>query len=70
MCILWIDSLCMLLRTSGATELLVAGSLQFDLASIQAATSNFSQDNKLGQGGFGEVFRVALTFFCLWRLLV
>ena len=40
-------------------------SLQFDLATIQAATNKFSDDNKLGGGGFGEVYKVLvfLTFF-------
>ncbi|KAB1199879.1 Cysteine-rich receptor-like protein kinase 10 [Morella rubra] len=32
-------------------------SLQFDLATIETATSNFSEDNKLGTGGFGEVYK-------------
>ncbi|KAI4312060.1 hypothetical protein MLD38_036915 [Melastoma candidum] len=30
---------------------------QFDLEIIRAATENFSEANKLGQGGFGSVFR-------------
>ncbi|KAH0894544.1 hypothetical protein HID58_056973, partial [Brassica napus] len=32
-------------------------SVQFDLKTIEAATSNFSASNKLGQGGFGEVYK-------------
>ncbi|XP_039169831.1 cysteine-rich receptor-like protein kinase 25 [Eucalyptus grandis] len=32
---------------------------QYDLATIQAATNNFFRQNKLGEGGFGEVFQVA-----------
>ncbi|XP_074267437.1 cysteine-rich receptor-like protein kinase 34 [Silene latifolia] len=31
--------------------------LQFDLSQIRAATHNFSVDNKLGQGGFGVVYK-------------
>ncbi|KAK8591876.1 hypothetical protein V6N13_062472 [Hibiscus sabdariffa] len=30
---------------------------QFNLATIHAATNNFSQENKLGEGGFGPVFK-------------
>ncbi|KAG4380602.1 hypothetical protein AAZX31_16G179000 [Glycine max] len=31
--------------------------LQFSLAAIEAATSNFSNDNRIGKGGFGEVYK-------------
>lgn len=34
------------------------GSLQFNLATIQDATRNFSIENKIGEGGFGEVYKV------------
>lgn len=34
------------------------GSLQYDLDTIKTATLNFSIDNKLGQGGFGPVYKV------------
>lgn len=33
-------------------------SLQFDFGTIEAATNKFSADNKLGEGGFGEVYKV------------
>jgi hypothetical protein len=33
-------------------------SLQFDLATIKAATNQFSDDNVVGRGGFGKVYKV------------
>lgn len=30
----------------------------FDLVDIEAATDNFSNENKLGEGGFGPVYKV------------
>ncbi|KAH8512052.1 hypothetical protein H0E87_009300 [Populus deltoides] len=41
-------------------EISTVESLQFDLSSIEAATNNFSPDNKLGEGGFGEVYKGTL----------
>ena len=35
-------------------------SLQFDFSTIRAATDDFSEANKLGQGGFGAVYMVLL----------
>ncbi|KAL2324339.1 hypothetical protein Fmac_023397 [Flemingia macrophylla] len=35
-------------------------SLQFDLATVEAATKGFSDENKIGQGGFGVVFKGVL----------
>lgn len=32
----------------------------FTYESVLAATSNFSEANKLGQGGFGPVYKVSL----------
>lgn len=33
-------------------------SLQFDFGTIKTATENFSAANKLGEGGFGGVYKV------------
>ncbi|KAJ0263444.1 putative cysteine-rich receptor-like protein kinase 23 [Hirschfeldia incana] len=41
----------------GGDDITTAGSLQFDFKSVEAATDNFSERNKLGQGGFGEVYK-------------
>ncbi|XP_034210866.1 cysteine-rich receptor-like protein kinase 25 [Prunus dulcis] len=35
-------------------------SLQFDLRTIEAATDDFSDQNRLGEGGFGEVYKGTL----------
>ncbi|KAI8525195.1 hypothetical protein RHMOL_Rhmol13G0210200 [Rhododendron molle] len=35
----------------------VRDSLQYDLGTIEAATNNFSNDNKIGEGGFGLVYK-------------
>ncbi|KAM7465173.1 hypothetical protein LguiB_012735 [Lonicera macranthoides] len=39
----------------------IVQSLQFDLGRIQAATNNFSDENKIGEGGFGMVYKGTLT---------
>ena len=33
-------------------------SLLFDLSTLRVATVNFSEENKLGEGGFGAVYKV------------
>ncbi|KAK1438038.1 hypothetical protein QVD17_03839 [Tagetes erecta] len=35
-------------------------SLKYDFSTLSAATNNFSEDNKLGQGGFGAVYKGTL----------
>ncbi|KAI8001399.1 Cysteine-rich receptor-like protein kinase 10 [Camellia lanceoleosa] len=42
-------------------EITSVQSLQFDLATIQVTTNNFSDHNKIGQGGFGSVYKGILT---------
>ncbi|XP_062161065.1 cysteine-rich receptor-like protein kinase 25 [Alnus glutinosa] len=40
-------------------EITTIESLQFDLDIIEAATDKFSDDNKIGEGGFGAVYKEA-----------
>ncbi|CAM8996324.1 unnamed protein product [Rhodiola kirilowii] len=42
-------------------EIVSAESLLFDFETIKSATNNFSDDNKLGQGGFGSVYKGKLA---------
>ena len=35
-----------------------AESFQYNFSTIKAATEDFSEDNKLGRGGFGGVYKV------------
>jgi hypothetical protein len=35
----------------------------FNLQELASATNNFHQSNKLGQGGFGPVYRVMVALF-------
>ncbi|XVF24081.1 hypothetical protein REPUB_Repub13aG0096400 [Reevesia pubescens] len=42
-------------------EIITAESLQYDFSTIKAATNNFSNENKLGQGGFGAVYKGRLS---------
>lgn len=42
----------------GEEDMTIVESLQFNFDIIQVATSDFSNSNKLGQGGFGIVYRV------------
>ncbi|TKY51091.1 Cysteine-rich receptor protein kinase 5 [Spatholobus suberectus] len=46
-----------LLRENFGQESVTLEGLQFDLAIIEAATNNFSHENKIGKGGFGEVYK-------------
>lgn len=41
----------------------------FSLRQIKAATKNFDAENKLGEGGFGAVFKVIFIFSYLMPAL-
>ncbi|RDX66172.1 Cysteine-rich receptor-like protein kinase 26, partial [Mucuna pruriens] len=50
-----------LLRENFGDESATLESLQFNLATIEVATKKFSYENKIGKGGFGEVYKGILT---------
>lgn len=69
--LLFVIGYCLLVRRSrkkqstagpedAGTEITTVESLQFDLGTIEAATNKFSEVNKLGEGGFGEVYKGTL----------
>ncbi|KAK7343554.1 hypothetical protein VNO77_12368 [Canavalia gladiata] len=43
------------------TEISTVESLRYDFSTIKAATNEFSDANKLGEGGFGEVYKGLLS---------
>ena len=42
-------------------------SLKFDFATIEAATNNFSDENMIGKGGFGAVYKV--KNYCFFMMI-
>jgi hypothetical protein len=36
-------------------------SMMMDVSTLRAAAGDFDESNKLGEGGFGAVYKVALT---------
>ncbi|GAB4826744.1 hypothetical protein Ancab_040005 [Ancistrocladus abbreviatus] len=49
------------INTTANEDFITVASLQYDLGTLQAATNNFSNDNKIGEGGFGVVYKGTLT---------
>ena len=50
-------------------QIISVESMQFDFSTIKVATDNFSDANKLGRGGFGEVYRVVKHYDMKWIIL-
>ncbi|OMO64898.1 hypothetical protein COLO4_31710 [Corchorus olitorius] len=46
---------------NAANDITTIESLQYDFSTIQSATNNFADQNKLGEGGFGEVYKGTLS---------
>ncbi|GLT83211.1 hypothetical protein SLE2022_015140 [Rubroshorea leprosula] len=48
-------------KAEAVAEIESVETLQYDLSTIRDATNNFSDENKLGQGGFGAVYKGTLA---------
>ncbi|MBA0748663.1 hypothetical protein Gogos_002655 [Gossypium gossypioides] len=48
------------IRCCPGYDITTVEALQYDFATIEAATNKFSDSNKLGEGGFGEVYKGVL----------
>ena len=44
-----------------AEDMETVDSMMIDVSTLRAATGNFDESNKLGEGGFGAVYKVALS---------
>lgn len=45
-------------------------SLNFKYSTLEKATGSFAEANKLGQGGFGTVYKVSLVLFASVRTCI
>ncbi len=59
-----------LFSCAASNEISTIESLQFDFATIEAATNKFSDDKQLGEGGFGRVYKVHAIFSLFAYFLV
>ena len=51
-------SVCFLIDSTNHEDIDSIDSLIIDLSTLRGATGNFAEANKLGEGGFGAVYKV------------
>ena len=49
--------------TTNPEDIQSIDSLIIDISTLRAATENFDEANKLGEGGFGSVYKVRLIYY-------
>lgn len=49
--------------TTNPEDIQSIDSLIIDISTLRAATENFDEANKLGEGGFGSVYKVPLIHY-------
>jgi hypothetical protein len=54
--------MCFLTDSTNPEDIESIDSLIIDLSTLRAATGNFADVNKLGEGGFGSVYKVLATY--------
>lgn len=52
----------------GATEL--KGPVTYRYKDLKSATKNFNDENKLGEGGFGDVYKVYLVYLNIFYFIL
>lgn len=55
---LYVLSSCFLTDSTNSEDIVSIDSLIADLSTLRRATDNFAEANKLGEGGFGAVYKV------------
>jgi hypothetical protein len=51
-----------MLDSTNSEEIASADLLTIDLPTLRTTTENFGEGQKLGEGGFGEVYKVLIIF--------
>lgn len=58
-------------QPGNSVEALLQGAdvIAYDYSALSAATNNFSLSNKIGNGGFGNVYKVIISFQQAWTCI-
>lgn len=59
----------LMIDSTNPEDIQTIDSLILDLATLRVATDNFDESNKLGEGGFGAVYKVVIISFHCIRLV-